>query len=133
MNPALVEEIYVIPEYDSVADVLKNILKETDPTRILLLSNYTLSFGFFTQPKGASTFVYRSDSSSSVEDFVSSVYLIFKESAPKELVKPTRSTSLVKSTSFISRYLRAKNLLPISGDIVVDVSFNFETEEIIVG
>jgi hypothetical protein len=86
MNTSVVDEFYLIPEYEELSEQISLIIKATDPIEILKLSGYYIEFGFRVIDEEISPSIYSSYSESDVDVFSTIAQLMFKDRAPKDLI-----------------------------------------------
>ncbi|WP_202352996.1 NACHT domain-containing protein [Mesorhizobium sp. 113-1-2] len=125
INPALVDDLYTVPEYNYWAVIIRQVLRETDPVEILKLNDHNLQIRFVLKRDEVSTYMFGSFGDPGVENFVNSVYLMFKPQAPKELDYSPSMKPILASASAIGRYIARKRLVKDAQEMEFEAKFNF--------
>jgi hypothetical protein len=126
INPTLVDDLYTIPEFEYWARIIRDILKQSDPVEILRLNDHNLQIGFTMKGTRVSTYMYGSYGEPGVENFINSVYLMFKSQAPKELDYQTNMRPVLESTAAIGRYISRKGMMRGHDETEFEAKFDFE-------
>jgi hypothetical protein len=123
MNPAVIDDLYLVPEYDELSRAIAGMLRATDPLEILRLADYKIEFGFQVRGRRFSPYMYGAGSTSEMETFIETAYLMLKHNAPQEMHNIPSNAAILTSLRNFGRHL-AKNNLPRRKERVVEAEID---------
>jgi hypothetical protein len=135
MNTAVIDEFYLLPEYGDRQKDVMDILRLDDPLEVLKSLDYVVNFGFEVRSGIINPFMYSMYSISELDIFINTVYMMFRDFAPKELDGGFGNRGVMRTMRSIAGAIQGEIDTSIDGRVINvflsidDMSVRVELEE----
>jgi len=126
MNPSVIDEFYILPEYERHQSNIAELLKIEEPISVLRMLDYRIRYGFEVRKSHLAPFMFSIHGANQLEVFINTVFLMFKDTAPKGLSGDDVDRHVLKTMGNVARFIKS-DIKGLQDRRVIYASLNLNT------